>query len=105
MAVDQPVPHLLAPANSAQDAMASRPAYEEALRPHLEHLLAARLSERHGVNLYTQPEAARSVLCANGKDLDLWRWVDPGRSITGRAEGPGIPASTLARLVQRMEQL
>lgn len=85
--------------------MASRSAYEAALGPHMEHLLAARLSERHGVNLYSQPEAARRVLCVNGKDLDLWPWVDPGRSIAGRAEAPGIPPKTLARLVQRMEQL
>lgn len=88
-----------------RDGMASRSAYEAALGPRMEHLLAARLSERHGVNLYSQPEAARRVLCANGRDLDLWPWVDPGRSMAGRAEAPGIPARTLARLVQRMEQL
>jgi hypothetical protein len=88
-----------------KDAMASRSAYETALRPHIEHLLAARLSERHGVNLYSQPEAARRILCADGKDLDLWPWVDPGRSIAGRVEEPGIPAKTLSRLVRKMEQL
>jgi hypothetical protein len=85
--------------------MASRSAYEAGLGPHMEHLLAARLAERHGVNLYRQPEAARRVLCANGKDLDLWPWVDPGRPVAGQEETPGIPAKTLARLVQRMEQL
>ena len=88
-----------------KDGMASRSAYEAALGPHMEHLLAARLSERHGVNLYSQPEAARRILCANRKDLDLWPWVDPGRSVADRVEAPGIPAKTLARLVQRMEKL
>ena len=88
-----------------KDGMASRSAYDAALGPHLEHLLAARLSERHGVNLYTQPEASRSVLCANDRDLDLWPWVDPGRPVAALGEAPGIPAKTLARLLQRMEQL
>ncbi|HUC14601.1 MAG TPA: hypothetical protein VMS00_09140 [Acidimicrobiales bacterium] len=88
-----------------KDGMASRSAYETALGPHLEHLLAARLSERHGVTLYGQPDAARRILCANDKDLDLWPWVDPVRSVSSSAEGPGIPAKTLARLLQRMEEL
>ena len=64
--------------------------------------LALELSREPGLS---SPEAARRVLCANGKDLDLWPWVDPGRPVAGQEETPGIPAKTLARLVQRMEQL
>jgi hypothetical protein len=41
--------------------LATRAFYESDLRPVLEHLLAARLAEHHGVNLYTDPEAARAV--------------------------------------------
>ena len=51
--------------------------YTGELRPVLEHLLAARLAERHGVNLYTDPEAARRLLCRSPRDQDLWPWIDP----------------------------
>jgi hypothetical protein len=90
-----------------EGATTSLSAYHAGVGPHLEHLLAARLSERHGVSLYGQPEVARSILCAKGRDLDLWSWVDPGRSTTAEAEAeaPGIPTRALARLVQRLEQL
>jgi hypothetical protein len=87
------------------DAMASMSSYNTRLGPNLEHLLAARLSEHHGVSLYSQPEAARDVLCAGGRDADLWSWVGPGRAGPASVEGPGIPARTLARLVRRIEQL
>jgi hypothetical protein len=79
--------------------------YQLGLGPHLEHLLAARLSERHGVNLYREPEAARQLLCANPRDDDLWAWVDPMRPAPGPVDAPGIPPRALARLVQRLEQL
>ena len=87
------------------DAMTSTAAYRAGLGPDLEHVLAARLSERHGVSLYSQPEEARSILCANARDADLWPWVDPASHGPGEADGPGIPPRTLARLVQRLEQL
>ncbi|HTT90277.1 MAG TPA: hypothetical protein VMF65_12050 [Acidimicrobiales bacterium] len=87
------------------DAMSSTAAYRAGLGPNLEHVLAARLSEHHGVSLYGQPEVARSILCANARDGDLWRWVDPTRPPGGDLDGPGIPPRTLARLVQRLEQL
>ncbi|MGA3218983.1 MAG: hypothetical protein ABSE77_07890 [Acidimicrobiales bacterium] len=87
------------------DAMGSMASYHAKLGPDLEHLLAARLSERHGVSLYHEPEVARSLLCARPRDLDLWAWVDPGRPMADRLDGPGIPPQTLARLVQRLEQL
>jgi len=43
----------------------------------LEHLLAARLAERHGVNLYQDPAAARAVLCRDSRGAELWAWIDP----------------------------
>lgn len=96
-----------------RDGMASRAAYEVRLRPALEHLLAARLAEHHGVNLYRDPAAARRLLCRDGRDNDLWAWVDPARAgpsigaevRAGDAEPPGIPRRTLERLINRLEQL
>jgi len=80
-------------------------AYQFSLAPHLEHLLAARLSQRHGINLYTHPEEARRVLCASPRDQDLWAWVDPARQTPDSNTAAGIPPRTLARLVGRLEQL
>lgn len=98
-----------------RDGIGSRSAYDANLGPYLQHLLAARLSERYDVNLYREPEAAREVLCPRGRDLDLWPWVDPARqspvnhdaAAGGRAPGsaPGIPARALSRLISRVEEL
>jgi hypothetical protein len=88
--------------------LSSRQAYEADLRPVLEHVLAARLSEQHAVNLYTDPEAARRAFCRTRGDASLWQWIDPAQ-----AAGPSRPARrprgisrrTLARLITRLEQL
>ncbi|SRR5579875_486936 len=92
--------------------VATRAFYETDLRPILEHLLAARLAARHGVNLYTDPAAARAVFCRSRGDEALWAWVDPAqarpapeRDMRGPAGESGIPRRTLARLVNRLEQL
>jgi hypothetical protein len=85
--------------------------YQSELRPVLEHLLAARLAERHGVNLYQDPEAARRLLCRSPRDTGLWPWIDPDQRPTrpntsGRdAEQRGIPRRTLARLIDQLEKL
>src|SRR5262249_17803054 len=79
----------------------SRAFYESDLRPVLEHLLAARLAEKHGVNLYTDPAAARTVFCRTRGDQALWRWVDPAQALPAgdrEREKHGIPRRTLARL-------
>jgi len=89
--------------------IASRGFYQGELRPVLEHLLAARLAERHGVHLYQDPDAARRLLCRRPRDADLWRWIDPGtRPETPASKAgtePGIPRRTLARLIDRLEHL
>jgi hypothetical protein len=83
--------------------------YNGELRPVLEHLLAARLTERHGVNLYQDPAAARGLLCRSPRDAGLWAWIDPAarpkEPARGHSEQPGIPRRTLARLIDRLEQL
>jgi hypothetical protein len=92
-----------------QTAMTSRGFYDGELRPVLEHLLAARLAERHGVHLYQDPESARRLLCRNPRDADLWAWIDPDtRPMTPTRDAPerrGIPRRTLGRLIDRLEKL
>jgi hypothetical protein len=90
-------------------AIASRGFYQGELRPVLEHLLAARLAERHGVHLYQDPDAARRLLCRRPRDADLWPWIDPasrpGTPEPKASTEPGIPRRTLARLIDRLERL
>jgi len=89
--------------------IASKGFYQGELRPVLEHLLAARLAERHGVHLYQNPDAARRLLCRHPRDADLWAWIDPGTrpETPARKAGTerGIPRRTLARLIDRLEHL
>jgi hypothetical protein len=93
-----------------QNAMASQGSYDNELRPVLEHLLAARLAERHGVHLYQDPDAARRLLCPSPRDAHLWPWINPATrpettSLRDLAERRGIPRRTLARLIDRLEEL
>lgn len=91
-----------------ETSLTSGQVYEGELRPVLEHVLAARLAERHAVNLYTDPAAARAVFCRTRRDEELWPLIDPGQRLGDdeRARKPhGIPSRTLARLITRMEQL
>ena len=92
-----------------QTSIASRGFYQGELRPVLEHLLAARLAERHGVHLYQDPDAARRLLCRRPRDADLWAWIDPGKAGRRRRASRPRPArhpeSTLARLIDRLERL
>ena len=83
----------------------SRSFYEANLRPVLEHLLAARLAERHGVNLYTDPAAARRAFVGTARDEALWHWIDPAEVVSASDAHPGIPRRTLARLIDRLEHL
>jgi hypothetical protein len=88
--------------------LGSRPTYESDLRPLLEHLLAARLAENHGINLYTDPVAARRAFCRTRGDEALWRWIDPAQILSAAErdrERRGITHRTLTRLVSRLEQL
>jgi uncharacterized protein YjeT (DUF2065 family) len=83
----------------------SRPFYEANLRPVLEHLLAARLAERHGVNLYTDPAAARRAFVRTARDDAIWHWIDPASVAAASDAQSGIPRRTLARLIDRLEHL
>jgi hypothetical protein len=87
------------------DASTSMRSYDADLRPTLQHLLAARLAERHGVSLYADPEAARRLLLAGQADDGLWYWLDPERPPEQRSMRQGIPQQTLTAIVERLEQL
>jgi hypothetical protein len=88
--------------------VANRPMYESDLRPVLEHILAARLSESRGINLYTEPAAARGAFCRTRADEALWPWIDPEQALDADERvrhRRGIPSRTLDRLIDRLEQL
>jgi hypothetical protein len=88
--------------------LTSRGLYESDLRPDLEHILAARLAGGHGVNLYTEPEAARRAFCRTRADESLWPWIDPAQALNPderHRQLQGVPRRTLARLITRLEQL
>jgi hypothetical protein len=91
-----------------KSSLSSRAFYEADLRPILEHLLAARLSENHGINLYQDPAAARAAFCRGRGDEALWAWIDPAlalRALDPNMQRYGIPGRTLARIITRLEQL
>lgn len=91
--------------SAASEAMVS---YDAELRPTLQHLLAARLSERHGINFYADPAAARALLLGGsaGHRADaLWYWLDPARPAETRQRQRGIPPRTLAAILDRLERL
>ena len=79
--------------------------YETGLRRTLEHLLAARLAERHGINLYEEPAAARREFCRDERDAHLWSWISPEREPDPDADRGGIPRRTLGHILDRLEQL
>jgi hypothetical protein len=79
--------------------------YETGLRRTLEHLLAARLAERHGINLYEEPDEARRRFCRHPRDAHLWSWIAPEREPDPAREQGGIPRRTLGRILDRLEQL
>jgi hypothetical protein len=87
------------------DASINMRSYDADLRPTLQHLLAARLAERHGVSLYADPEAARRLFLAGEPDDSLWYWLDPVRPPEQRSTRQGIPQRTLTSIIDRLERL
>lgn len=83
-----------------------RGGYERGLRRELTRLAAARVAQRHGVNLYRDPGAAAVVI-----GPDLWPLVDPAAAAeaarVARAGGrpPEIPIRAVAELIERLERM
>jgi hypothetical protein len=88
-----------------QEASTSMAVYDAELRPALQHLLAARLAERHGLSLYAHPEAVRRLLDAGSHGQSLWPWLDPQRSAVTDQRRAGIPPRTLTAIIDRLERL
>ena len=74
--------------------------YDLVTRPLLTRLAAARLADRHRIDLWSNPDAARGVL-----GDDVWPWVDPTREASRDSQPPGIAPETLTRIVDRLERL
>lgn len=74
--------------------------YDVVTRPLLTRLAAARLADRHRVDLWSDPAGARAVL-----GDDVWTWVDPAREASRDSQPPGIGPETLTRIVDRLESL
>jgi hypothetical protein len=70
--------------------------YDTVMRPQLQRLFAARLAERHGVEMYRTPQRARALVGA-----ELWPWIDPGTT----APQPTLPEPVLRSLLDRLETL
>jgi hypothetical protein len=88
-----------------ESAVQTMTTYDVGLRGTLQHLLAARLAERHGISLYDDPAAARRVLAAGGSDR-LWFWLDPERpAVADQGSSGGIPLRTLTAIIDRLERL
>lgn len=74
--------------------------YDLTTRPVLTRIAAARLAERHGVDLYADPDRARALV-----GEDVWAYVRPVPEPATRAHGPGVPPAVLTRIADRLEQL
>jgi hypothetical protein len=80
-----------------------RGGYERGLRRELTRLTAARLAQRHGVNLYRDPAAAARVI-----GPDLWPLVDPrmtSGSVRPDARPAEVPIRAVAELIERLERM
>lgn len=66
------------------------------LRPQLQRLFAARLAQRHGVDLHRSPDRARALVGPG-----LWPWLDPAAP----PPAPRLPEPELRALLDRLDAL
>jgi hypothetical protein len=66
------------------------------MRPQLQRLFAARLAERHGIDLRRSPQRARGMV-----GPELWPWLDPDAP----PPQPELPEPILHALLARLEAL
>ncbi len=74
--------------------------FDHAVRPMLGRLLAVALAERHGIDLASDPDAARAAI-----GDELWPLVDPSRPQSDDTGAPGVPLPLVLRFVDRLETL
>jgi len=70
------------------------------LLPLLRGAAAARLASRHGIELDRRPDAARAVL-----GDDVWELLRPDRAEPDDRFAPGVPRSSVAAVIERVESL
>jgi len=81
-------------------AQISRRHFDYSTRPMLQRLLAARLADRRRLDLTRDTRAAREAL-GDG----LWPLLDPARPASSDSQPPGVSEQTIARIVDRLEDL
>jgi hypothetical protein len=97
---DEPYPSFQQVSERLSWAKVSPRHYDLVTRPLLVRVLANRLADHHGVDLYARPDAARALV-----GDELWWWLDPNREPERSSQPPGVDDRTLTRLVQRLETL
>ncbi|HEY7360682.1 MAG TPA: hypothetical protein VH642_07720 [Streptosporangiaceae bacterium] len=81
-------------------AQTSQRLFDHTARPLLQRLLAALLADRRRLDLTRDPQAAREAV-----GDDLWPLIDPARPASGDSRPPGVSKQTIARIVDRLEDL
>lgn len=74
--------------------------FDTATRPLLYRLFTALAADRHRVDVSADPTAARRLLGGQ-----MWTLLDPDRPVVTDSVTPGVDAATLARIVDRLEEL
>jgi hypothetical protein len=74
--------------------------YDHGVRPLLVRLMASALAEHHRVDAAKDPARARQLV-----GDEVWPLVDPLRQPSLDSKAPGADLRTLARIVDRLEQL
>jgi hypothetical protein len=74
--------------------------FDHTARPLLQRLLAALLADRRRLDLTKNPQAAREAV-----GDDLWPLIDPARPASDDSRSPGVSEQTIARIVDRLEDL
>jgi len=74
--------------------------YDHGVRPLLARLVTLALAEHHRVDVATDPARARQLV-----GDEIWPLVDPFRPPSLDSKAPGADLRTLARIVDRLEQL
>jgi hypothetical protein len=81
-------------------AQTSQRLFDHTARPLLQRLLAALLADRRRLDLTKDPRAGREAV-----GDELWPLIDPARPASGDSRPPGVSEQTMARIVERLEDL